>query len=95
MVHVTAPSLRAQARCRCLGPEKDRPSAQELLQDSFFMRRLGKGDSAKSLASSTVPPGGSASLTPRNSRRSETEGSDNAIHCQARVAAPWTFLAAP
>ena len=69
----------ARAR-RCLGPEQDRPSAQELLHDSFFLRRIGKGDSAKSL--STQLPAVTPALTPRSSRRSETEGSDTAIHCQ-------------
>ena len=65
---------------RCLGPVEQRPSAQELLNDSFFLRRLGKGDSAKSMA--TMLPAVAPALTPRSSHRSETEGSDSAIHCQ-------------
>ena len=73
------PSPEACLR-RCLGPVEQRPSAQELLNDSFFLRRLGKGDSAKSMA--TMLPAVAPTLTPRSSHRSETEGSDSAIHCQ-------------
>ena len=74
------PLSHAGRLCRCLGPEAERPSAQELLHDSFFLRRLGKGDSAKSMVA--MLPASTPALTPRNSRRSETEGSDAAIHCQ-------------
>lgn len=68
-----------------MGPEGQRPSAQELLNDSFFLRRLGKGDSAKSMAA--MLPAVAPALTPRSSHRSETEGSDSAIHCQVAVTA--------
>ena len=50
------------------------------MNDSFFLRRLGKGDSAKSMVA--MLPAAAPPLTPRSSHRSETEGSDSAIHCQ-------------